>query len=49
VAPEPVSVADEPAQIVVADEEAVTVGFVLTTKLKVVVLIQPRVLVPVTE
>jgi hypothetical protein len=48
VAPPPVKVADEPAQIAVGLDTAVTVGFGFTIKLTVVLAVQPTVVVPAT-
>ena len=47
-APEPVSVTLLPAQIVVVDEVAVTVGEVFTVMVRVAVLVHPFAAVPVT-
>ena len=48
VAPPPVNVADEPAQIAVGLDTAVTVGFGFTIKFTVVLAVQPTVVVPTT-
>ena len=48
VAPEPVKVADEPAQIAVGLDTAVTVGFGFTIKLSVALAVHPTVVVPTT-